>query len=245
MRVFDTKLNLFASSSEGDGAFNNEQLSSEMSQTRNTVMALFLFVTIAFVLIALSILSKILFAPMPQLLKSITTGATGDLRADFNVTGIREIAELSETLKSFFKNLSEHISRINSNSISLVESSETLCVRAESNKNGVDHQQQQIELAATAMEEMNAAIEAARAGEAGRGFAVVADEVRSLATRTQESAEDIRDKVERLLNETDSAVTSMQNSIAIAETDSEGQSVKPVAGELKDSVSCFITQDKG
>lgn len=64
---------------------------------------------------------------------------------------------------------------------------------------------------------LNAAIEAARAGEAGRGFAVVADEVRNLASRTNNSAVEIKQITDKLNHATEITTARMSRQLTAAE----------------------------
>lgn len=165
-----------------------------------------------------------------EIAKSANDAATSARSADDHTKQGREVVKSTVTA---IKNLANHVNQTTQTISKVAEDSDNIGKVLDV----IGSIAEQTNLLA-----LNAAIESARAGEHGRGFSVVADEVRTLASRTQQSTQEIQDMIERLQSATKEAVNSMQTGKEEAdhtveraqEADESLQSITQAVDEIND-----------
>jgi len=81
---------------------------------------------------------------------------------------------------------------------------------------------------------LNATIEAARAGEAGKGFSVVANEVKNLSSQTADATENIKSRIENLLEGMTGIVSAMSE---VEENVNQGKEVIDTSNQEMTNIS--------
>lgn len=172
---------------------------SVFTQSRTWVVGM--IVLTAMITIGLAVwLTRSIVLPLAQSLKVAQGVAGGDLTGEINVTGNDEPARLQQALKGMQENLRDTIRRIAESSNQLASASEELSCVTEDATRGLHQQNQEIEQAATAVNQMTAAVEevasnAVATSQASRESDRIAQHGREQVHQTVVSIEALADDV--------------------------------------------------
>ncbi|MEI5640930.1 MULTISPECIES: methyl-accepting chemotaxis protein [unclassified Pseudoalteromonas] len=171
-----------------------------------------------------------------QLAQNIATSAVSvSERSAESLTSIHSANQHKSSASEFTQNNKQHILSLSTRMSDAVASMTKLTNHSESIGSILDTISAIAEQ--TNLLALNAAIEAARAGEQGRGFAVVADEVRTLASRTQQSTNEINEKIAALRQDTQQASEAINQGqqdveLCVAQSESLSQAMEEIASAL-------------
>ena len=128
------------------------------TQSRSGVVGM--IVVTALITIGLAIwLTRSIVLPLGQSLRVAQNVARGDLTGEISVSGRDEPARLQQALKGMQENLRDTLRRISESSNQLASASEELSCVTEDATRGLHQQNQEIEQAVTAVNQMTAAVE--------------------------------------------------------------------------------------
>jgi methyl-accepting chemotaxis protein len=131
---------------------------SVFTQSRSWVIGMIALT--ALITIGLAVwLTRSIVLPLAQSLKVAQSVASGDLTGEISLSGNDEPARLQQALKGMQENLRDTIRRISESSNQLASASEELNCVTEDATRGLHQQSQEIEQAATAVNQMTAAVE--------------------------------------------------------------------------------------
>ncbi|CAM3064785.1 methyl-accepting chemotaxis protein [Pseudomonas plecoglossicida] len=155
-------------------------------------------ISIGVLVIVLSIAMGILFVrsitlPLLSVLQVNRQIAQGDLRSDLTASGNDELTDLMHSVIAMQSSLRDTIRHIGSSAIQLAAAAEEMHSVTEESSNGLQRQNDEIEQAATAVNEMTAAVE-----EVARNAASASDSAQASAVSSRTGSERVVETVEAI-----------------------------------------------
>lgn len=185
--------------------------SATFYSARNWVITTLVVTALATLVLAL-LLTRSIVSPLTRALQVAETVASGDLTHAIHVDGADEPARLLAALNTMQKNLRSTIQNIAESSNQLASASEELSAVTEDSTRGLHQQNNEIEQAATAVNEMTVAVE-----EVARNAVITSEASRESDRTTQRGRDQVQQTVSSISTLAQDVATSAEQVIQLAD----------------------------